>query len=113
MFSIIIYILIAAVGFTMVFLYKQAYTTAKILKPDPEKVRKVFMIVFWTACIVTFVLSWLTTYELQSSNIPLESSIKYQNMKSVMLFVLNFSFLIMVILANAYSLSLKKLAIVP
>ena len=113
MFSLIIYIIIAAVGFTMVFLYKQTYTSAKILQPDPEKLKKVFTVVFVTAAIVTFALSWLTTYELQASNIPLESSIKYQNMKSVMIFSLNFSFLLMIILANAYSLSLKKLAVAP
>jgi len=113
MFSLIIYILIAAVGFTMVFIYKQTNTTARILKPDPEKVKKLFMIVFGVAAVLTFALSWFTTYELQASNIPLEGSMKYQNMKSLMIFVLNFSFLLMIILANAYSLTLKKLAIVP
>ena len=113
MFSLIIYIIIAAVGFTMVFLYKQTYTSADIFNPDPEKLRKIFMTVFGIATVVTFVLSWLTTYELQASNIPLEGSMKYENMRSVMIFSLNFSFLVMIILANAYSLSLKKLAIVP
>ena len=113
MFSLIIYIIIAAVGFTMVYIYKQSNTTAELLKPDPKKVKKIFMIVFGVAVVITFALSWLTTYELQATNIPLEGSMKYENMKSVMLFVLNFSFLIMIIIANIYSLSLKKLAIVP
>ena len=113
MFSLIIYIIIAAVGFTMVFLYKQTYTSAEILKPDPERLKKIFMIFFGVATVVTFALSWFTTYQLQSSNIPLEGSIKYQNMKSIMIFALNFSFLVMMVLANAYSLSLKKLAVVP
>ncbi len=113
MFSLIIYILIAAVGFTMVFIYKQTNTTAQILKPDPEKIKKIFTIVFGVAAVITFALSWYTTYELQANNIPLEGSMKYQNTKSVMIFVLNFSFLIMIILANAYSLALKKLAVVP
>ena len=112
-FSLIIYIIIAAVGFTMVFLYKQTNTTAQLFKPDPERVKKIFMIIFGVATVITFALSWLTTYELQASNIPLEGSMKYQNMKSIMIFVLNFSFLVMIILANAYSLTLKKLAIVP
>jgi hypothetical protein len=113
MFSLIIYILTAAVGFTMVFLFKQTYTSAQILKPDPEKVKKVFMIVFGSAVVITFALSWFTTSTLQTSDIPLERSMRYQNIKSVMILVLNFSFLVMVILANAYSLSLKKLSIVP
>ncbi len=113
MFSLIIYIIIAAVGFTMVFLYKQTNTTAQLFKPDPLKVRKVFMIVFGVATVLTFALSWLTTYELQATNIPLEGSMKYQNMKSIMIFVLNFSFLALIILADAYSLALKKLAVVP
>ena len=105
--------LTAAVGFTMVFLFRQTYTSAQILKPDPEKVKKVFMIVFGSAVVITFVLSWFTTYTLQTSDIPLERSMRYQNIKSVMILVLNFSFLVMVVLANTYSLSLKKLAIVP
>jgi hypothetical protein len=113
MFSLIIYILIAAVGFTMVFLYKQTYTAAQVTGPKPETFRKIFTWVFIAATVVTFALSWFTTYELQATNIPLEGSIKYENMKSVMVFVLNFSFLIMIILANAYSLSLKKLAVIP
>lgn len=112
-FSLIIYIIIAAVGFTMVFLYKQTNTTAQILKPDPEKVRKAFMAFFGVATVITFALSWFTTYELQTSSIPLEGSMKYQNYKSVMIFVINFSFLVMIILANAYSLTLKKLAVLP
>ena len=45
-FSLIIYIIIAAVGFTMVFLYKQTNTTAQLFKPDPERVKKIFMIIF-------------------------------------------------------------------
>ena len=113
LFSLTLYIIIAAIGFTMFFLYKQTYTNAAVLKPNPEKLRKIFMVFFGVATVVTFALSWYTTYELKASNIPLEGSMKYQNMKSVMVFALNFSFLVMIILANAYSLSLKKLAIVP
>jgi len=113
MFSLIIYIIIAAVGFTMVFIYKQTNTTAQILKPDPQKVQKLFLAFFGIATVITFALSWFTTYELQTTNIPLESSMKYQNMKSVMIFVLNFSFLAMIILANTYSLTLKKLSAWP
>lgn len=113
MFSIIIYIIIAAVGFSMVFLYKQSNTTANLLRPEPAKLHRAFMTVFGVATVVTFALSWLTTYELQTSNIAIESSIKYQNMKSVMIFALNFSFLVMMILANATSLATKKVAVVP
>ena len=113
MFSLIIYIIIAAVGFSMVFIYKQTSTSANLLKPDPAKLYRAFMIAFGIATVVTFALSWLTTYELNASNIALEGSIKYQNMKSVMIFAINFSFLVMIILANAHSLALKKLAIAP
>jgi len=97
----------------MVFIYKQTNTTAQILKPDPEKVKRIFTIVFAVATVITFALSWYTTYQLQDSNIPLEGSMKYQNTKSIMIFVLNFSFLIMIILANAYSLTLKKTVNIP
>ncbi len=110
LFSFILYIIIAAIGFMMVFLYKQTNTSASILKPNPDKIKRVFIIFLSVAAVITFALSWYTTYELNTSSIPVESSMKYENMKSVMIFALNLSFLVLIILANAYSLALKKTA---
>ena len=113
MFSLIIYLIIAAIGFTMVYLYKGTNTSARIFKPDPKKVLKSFMIAFGVASIITFALSYYTEYQLSSSNIPDESSMKFQNARSVLFFCLNLSFFIWMVLANAYSMSLKKLALLP
>ncbi|MDB5283605.1 MAG: hypothetical protein JWO06_2680, partial [Bacteroidota bacterium] len=82
LFSLIIYIIIAAIGFTMVFLYRGTKTTAQIFKPDPNRVKKLFMIVLATATVVTLVLSYLTEYQLKSTAIPDESSMKFQDFKS-------------------------------
>jgi hypothetical protein len=113
MFTLIIYILIAALGFIMVYLYRQTNTTAKIFKPDPKNAMKLFLFVFVVATVTTFALSHLTTYELNSSSIASENAEKYQNVNSVMLFMINFFFFLLVMLSNAYSLALKKLAIGP
>jgi len=62
---------------------------------------------------VVFALSRLATYELNASNIAADNSEKYQNVKSIMIFMINLFFFVLVMLCNAYSLALKRLAIVP
>ena len=89
MFSLIIYILIAAVGFMMGFIYKKSFTTAEFFNPVPENALRNFMIVFVLAVLVTYGLSWWTLYSLRSSNIPDENSMNYNNAKSIMIFMLN------------------------
>jgi len=113
MFSLIIYILIAAIGFMMGFLYKRSHTTAQFFNPDPKKAFRIFLIVLSAAVVLTLVLSWLATYVLKSSQISEDGNIKYQDTKSIMVFILNFFFLILIILANAYSQTVKKIAFVP
>jgi hypothetical protein len=65
------------------------------------------------AVLLTLALSLLSANQLDTSQIPLESRIKYDGVKSIMVFVLNLSFFILIVLANIYSLSLKRVAIVP
>ncbi|MFN8287724.1 MAG: hypothetical protein U0V74_13265 [Chitinophagales bacterium] len=113
MFSLIIYILIAAIGFMMGYLYKRSFTNAQFFSPDPKKSLRTFMTVFVLAMLITFALSWVTTHLLASTSIPEEGSIKYQNTHSVMIFVLNFFFFALVVLSNFYSQSLKKMAWMP
>jgi hypothetical protein len=113
MFSLIIYFIIAAIGFMMVYLFKQTNTTANFFKPDPQKIFRIFLIVLGTATVITFGFSYLATYELTATNIPDEGSMKFQNAKAMMFFTLNLSFFVLVVLANAYSLSIKKLTVLP
>lgn len=113
MFSLIIYFIVAAVGGMMIYLYKSVKTTAEIFKPDPRKFMKAFLTVFILAMIITFGLSYYTTYVLYSTPIPDEANMKFLNAKSIMYFSLNLSFLLLIILSNAYSLSLKKFAYMP
>ncbi|MBP6731520.1 MAG: hypothetical protein KA149_05645 [Chitinophagales bacterium] len=113
MFSLIIYILIAAIGFMMGFLYKKAYTTAQFFSIDPNKVLRVFTVVFVVAVFLTFGLSWYTLHVLSDIQIPDDSSIKYHDTKSVMIFFINLFFLILVLLANLYSQTQKKIAYIP
>ncbi|MFN8321608.1 MAG: hypothetical protein U0T74_03010 [Chitinophagales bacterium] len=113
MFSLIIYILIAAVGFMMGFLYKRATTNAQFFNPDPKKSLRNFLVLFAIAVIVTFGLSWLTQEALGSSNIPDEVSMKFQNTKSVMIFMINLFFFLLIVFSNLYSQSLKKVGSIP
>lgn len=113
MFSFIIYILIAAIGFMMGYLYHQSNTSAQFFKFDPNKALRVFIILFGLAVAVTYFLSWLTMHSLVSTQIPDESSMQYQNTKSVMIFLLNLFFLVLVVAANVYSQSVKQIAPVP
>ncbi|MFN8300249.1 MAG: hypothetical protein U0T75_14190 [Chitinophagales bacterium] len=113
MFSLIIYILTAAVGFMMGYLYKRSFTNAQFFNPDPKKALRLFITMFSLATVLTFTLSWVTTHLLSESTIAEEGNIKYQNTHSVMIFVLNFFFFALVVLANVYSQALKKVAWVP
>ncbi len=113
MFSLIIYILTAAIGFMMGYLYKRSFTNAQFLNPDPKKALRLFITMFSIAVLLTFGLSWITTRLLSESTIAEEGNIKYQNTHSVMIFVLNFFFFVLMVLANIYSQSLKKIAWVP
>ncbi len=113
MFSFIIYILIAAIGFMMGYLYHKSNTTAQFFKFDPNKALRVFITIFVIAVAVTYFLSWLTMHTLASTQIPDESSMQYQNTKSVMIFLLNLFFLVLMVAANVYSQSVKKISPVP
>lgn len=113
MFSLIIYILTAAIGFMMGYLYKRAFTNAQFFNPEPRKALRLFISVYVLAVLSTFALSWITTHLLARTSIPEDGSIKYQNTHSVMIFTLNFFFFALTVLANFYSQSLKKMAWVP
>ncbi len=113
MFTLIIYILIAAIGFIMAFLYKRANTASQFLHPEPKKALRIYLSVFIVAIITTFILSWFTARALVSSPIPEEGNMQYNNLKSVMVFSINISFFLLVLLANLYSQALKRLAPAP
>jgi hypothetical protein len=93
--------------------YRQTNTSADIFKPEPKTVMKIFTIVYCSALVITFGLSWYTGRQLNATNVPADNAVKFQNVKSIMVFVMNVSFFALVLLSNAYSLALKKLAPVP
>ena len=113
MFSLIIYILVASIGFMMGYLYKKSFTTAQFFQVEPKKLLRVFTIVFLVAIVLTLALSWWTMHVLGNTSIPDESSMRYQDTKSIMVFLMNLSFLVLMIIANLYSQALKKIAILP
>ena len=103
----------AAIGFMMGVVYRQTNTSARIFKPDPKSVMKIFYWVLGIGTVVTFLLSWYAARQLDASSIPADDSVKFQNVKSVMIFMMNIFFFALVLLSNAYSLALKKLAALP
>lgn len=113
MFTLIIFLLTAAIGFMIGVLYRQATATAEIFNPRPGTILKIFYWVLAIGLIITFLLSWHASRQLNASSVPADDSVKFQNVKSVMIFMLNIFFFALVILADAYSLSLKKLNLWP
>jgi len=113
MFSAIIHIIVLAIGLMMGLLYKRTITTASFFNPDPKIAMRVFMYTLVLGILITFALSWYCMHAMQPSGIFEENDMLYKDVKSVMYFSLNLFFLLLVISANLYSQSLKKLAPVP
>jgi len=113
LFSITIYFLISAIGFMMGYLYKKSYTNAQFFQIEPQKVLKIFWIVFGMAMAATLLLSWLTMSVLNDPVAPDIRSLKFQDTKSIMIFFLNVFFFALIILSNLYSLTLKKISVLP
>jgi hypothetical protein len=113
MFSIIIYILVIAIGFMMGLLYKRTVTTAGFFNPNPAISLKIFTWVLAVGIVVTFGLSWYCLNSMKSTGIAEENNMIYTDSKSLMYFVLNLSFLLLIVSSNLYSQSLKKLAFAP
>jgi hypothetical protein len=112
MFSLIIYILIAAIGFMMGVLYKRSYTTAQFFNPAPVKLFRIFLIVFAIAVVITSSLAGWMVYELSISEIPEDGKIQFANVKQVMFFFINFFFLALILLSNIYSQALKRVSFI-
>jgi hypothetical protein len=113
MFTLILFIILAAFGFMMGVLYKKAITSAQALNPQPQKLLRIFLWVFGIGVIVTFALSYFAPKVLTSTPIPEENNIHYNNLKSLMIFAINVFFFAQVIVANLYSQALKRLAPFP
>ena len=113
MFTLLIYLILIGVGTMMAILYKRTITTANCLNPDPKISLRIFTYAFVAAVLVTFALSWYSTHVLYKADIPEEGDLKYQNLKTLTIFIINISFLLMMLFANAYSQSLKRIAFVP
>lgn len=113
MFTIILFVLLAAIGFMMGVLYKRATTTAPVLNPEPKKLLRVFIWTFGVGIAITFALSYFAPKALNSSPIPEENNIQYNNLKSVMVFAINLFFFALLIMANLYSQALKRFAPLP
>jgi hypothetical protein len=112
MFSLIIYILTAAIGFMMGFVYKRTHTTSDFFNPDPKKAMRLFMILFSVAIIATLSLSLFAPYSLHTTTIPEEGMLKFNSTKSIMIFAINLFFLVLVVFANAYSQALKRIGFI-
>lgn len=113
MFTSILFVILAAIGFMMGVLYKRAITSAQFLNPEPKRLLRWFLWIFWVGIVITFALSYFVPKALTSSSIPEENNIQYNNLKSLMIFSINLFFFVQVILANLYSQALKKIAPVP
>jgi len=113
MVSFIIYLLIAAIGFMMGFLYKRSHSSSQFFSPDPVKMFRIFILTLVLAIIFVLGVSWYGSHSLSPDAIPEENALRFENTKSVVVFSINFFFFLLVILANAYSQALKRIAFLP
>ncbi len=123
MFSLMIFILIAAIGFMMGFVYKRSYTTAQFFQIEPKRVLRIFTIIFGVAVVLTLGLSWFTMYMLGDGSVAgndtmkqlqaKDLAMKFMDIQSIMVFLMNVSFLALMVLANLYSQTVKKVSPVP
>lgn len=107
----------------MGFIYKRAYTSAQFFQIEPKKVLRIFTIIFGVAVVLTLALSWFTMYILGDSNIPgndtmkqlqaKDMALRFMDIQSIMVFLMNISFMALMVLANLYSQALKKVAPIP
>ena len=110
MLSFTIYLIIAAVGFMMTYLYKKSNTYAQFFNPNPKSSMRIFLGVFVTALLSSFGLSFYSLYVLKSNHIALDASISYNYLQSTLEVIINLSFLLLIFLCNIHTLSAKKLA---
>jgi len=113
MFTLLLFLVIIGVGTMMAILYKGTTTTANLLNPDPKISLRVFILSFVIAMLTTYGLSWYATYSIYKSDLPEEGNINYQNLKTLTFFIINISYFLMMLFANAYAQSLKKIAAAP
>jgi hypothetical protein len=113
MFTFIIFIIIAGIGFVMGYIYKKSTTSLAFFTPNELGTLRNFMIVFTLGMIACFALSWYTLTTLGATEMPADNKLRFDNMRSVMIFFVNIFFLLMVVFSNLHSQGAKKLKIVP
>jgi hypothetical protein len=113
LFSLTIYILSAAIGFMMGFLYKNAKSNNLVVNPDPAKTYRLFLNVFVIGVVALGALSYFTVRALKPAAIAEDSAIKFRDIKQVLIFFLTLFFMGLTIIANYHALSIKRVRPLP
>lgn len=113
MLSLLTYIITAANGFMLAFLYKKTFTTANVLSPDPKRILRIFLTIFISAVVIIYGLSWYATYSLRTAEIPEEGRVKFESFTQLVHFLVSVAFFVLVLFSNILSQTIKKIAPVP
>lgn len=113
LFSLTIYLLIVAIGFMMGYLFKHTHTSARFFSPHPNTTLRLYILTLITAITTLYALSYFTSFSLTPVTIPEDNLLRYERNKSIMIFALNFFFLMLVVLSNIYSQASHKLILIP
>lgn len=113
MLTITLFILTAALGFMMAYLYKHAYTTLQTLSPSPYFSFRIFIGLYTTGIVLLYGIGWYAANQLYNSRVPEEAKITFHTWYEVHTLLLPLIYLVLVLLSNAYSQSHKKLEWLP
>lgn len=109
MLTFVLFILTAAIGFMMAFLYKNAQTTLQALSPKPHASFRIFIWVFVGGIGLVYGMGWYALHLLRTNPIAEDAKLQFNNWYEMHTLLLPLLFFVLTLLSNAYSQSQKKL----
>ncbi len=112
-FSAILFVFMGAIGIIMATIYKNVQTAEGFMRLPSERILRIFLVVFVLTVLGGLFSAWMAQNSFTSSPIPEQNLIRFRNYKSMMIFTGNLGFFLMLIHANFYSFSQKKVMWIP
>lgn len=95
-------------GVWMGYFTKNASTTMDFFKWNEKKVMRWWLSLFIVGMVLSYILSQGAIFQLQHTEIPEDSAFHFRDWRSMFEFSLAFFFLPLLLLANVFSLTTKK-----
>lgn len=102
-----------AIGIIMASLYKNSNTAEGFMRLPTRRILRIYLIIFIGTVLAGLISAYLSQRSFSLSGIPEQNIIQFQNYKSLFIFINNLGFFLLLIHANFYSFSQKKIVWVP